>query len=266
MLWKELSCGLFQYMSKFNPQNIYDNPDFFQGYSALRKNEQGFNALIEQPAIRSLLPDLAGKKVIDLGCGFGDLCRYIIEQGAESVLGVDISEKMLAIAKTKNNVTGIQYQRSAIETFTVKEQSVDLIVSSAAFHYIADYLPLVKKIHAGLKSNGYLIFSIEHPMCTSNSKVIRCETLPEHWPIFNYRDEGQFQQIWFVDNVIKYHRTLQTYVNGLIETDFTVKKILEPMPDDNLIANRPDFAIHKIRPPLLVISAQKLLLSHTDVA
>lgn len=54
-------------------QNIYDNERFFDGYRKLRENKVNANNLFEIPALFSLLPDLRGKKVLDLGCGFGAL-------------------------------------------------------------------------------------------------------------------------------------------------------------------------------------------------
>ena len=48
-------------------QNIYNDPSFFEGYSRLRWSETGLNKVMEEPAIRSLMPDLAGKRVLDLG-------------------------------------------------------------------------------------------------------------------------------------------------------------------------------------------------------
>lgn len=50
-------------------QNIFDNEAFFNGYKALRDSDCNANDLIEQPAMRKLLPDLNGKTVLDLGCG-----------------------------------------------------------------------------------------------------------------------------------------------------------------------------------------------------
>ena len=65
-------------------QNIYDDPKFFAGYSQMRRHESGLNMAVDQPAMRSLLPPLTNKRVLDLGCGFGKMCRYAIEQGADA--------------------------------------------------------------------------------------------------------------------------------------------------------------------------------------
>lgn len=246
---------------KNKPQNIYDNSEFFQGYFDLRHSEQGFNTLLDQPAIHALLPNLANVTAVDLGCGYGDLCRYLREQGAVSVLGVDVSEKMLQIANERTHDPAIHYQRMAIEDFSAAPNSIDLVVSSLALHYVADYPAIIKHIYHCLKPGGHLVFSTEHPICTANpnNETVQDSQGATRFAIADYRDEGQIRQTWFVDNVIKYHRTVQTYVNEVIKAGFTLLALLEPMPTDAQIAERPHFAILKIRPSLLVISAVKNL-------
>jgi 2-polyprenyl-3-methyl-5-hydroxy-6-metoxy-1,4-benzoquinol methylase len=239
-------------------QNIYDNATFFESYKKLRINDLGFNSLIEQPALRALLSNLDGKIIMDIGCGFGDFCRYAATQGASKIKGIDPSEKMLEEAKKYTTEKNIQYECAPIEFYTTGENEFDVIVSSLAFHYVKDFPAIINKIYSWLKPGGVLVFSVEHPICTANPNV-RSGTDDEgtFHPIYNYRDEKQFKQKWFVDNVIKYHRTLATYLNTLIENGLQVTKVVEPMPDDILIKARPEFAIHKIRPPLLMIASQK---------
>ena len=74
-------------------QNIYDNPDFFNGYMDLRSNESGFNVAIEEPALRSLLPSLEGLHILDLGCGIGKFAAFCLEQGAVMCWGVIFLER-----------------------------------------------------------------------------------------------------------------------------------------------------------------------------
>lgn len=58
------------------PQNIYDNPAFFDAYENFRASGSGLNDILEQPALWPMLPDsLAGPHIIDLGCGFGNFTR-----------------------------------------------------------------------------------------------------------------------------------------------------------------------------------------------
>lgn len=242
-----------------NIQNIYDNPDFFTGYKNLRQTNQGFNAQIEQPAIYSLLPDLKGRHILDIGSGFGDFCRFAVAQGAASVLGVDPSANMIADAKSLTIEENIQYLQVPIETFEHKDAALDIIVSSVAFHYVEDFDAVIQKIARWLKPQGVLVFSVEHPICTAYPGAqIQTDSEGQLFhPVYNYRDEVAFEQNWFIEGVKKYHRTVSTYINTVINNQLTLVKVLEPMPSDTQIKEREKFSIHKIRPPLLVIKAMK---------
>ncbi len=74
-------------------QNIYDNEIFFEGYKKLRDNKANANNLFEIPALFSMLPELNGKRVLDLGCGFGEHCKQFVYSGAECVEGQQIAFK-----------------------------------------------------------------------------------------------------------------------------------------------------------------------------
>jgi len=78
-------------------QNIYDNQTFFDGYKKLRDNPESANILEEKPVLFSLAPDLTSKAILDLGCGYGENCAEFKRLGASSVVGIDISEKILEV-------------------------------------------------------------------------------------------------------------------------------------------------------------------------
>ena len=61
------------------PQHVYDDPDFLAGYSALERQVSGLAGAAEWPALRLLLPGVAGRDVVDLGCGFGWFSRWADE-------------------------------------------------------------------------------------------------------------------------------------------------------------------------------------------
>ncbi len=80
-------------------QNIYDNPDFFAGYAQLRRSKQGLDGAPEWPALQRMLPALRDMSIADLGCGYGWFCRKARDLGAARIIGIDLSEKMLAKAR-----------------------------------------------------------------------------------------------------------------------------------------------------------------------
>jgi ubiquinone/menaquinone biosynthesis C-methylase UbiE len=244
-----------------NAQNIYDNPEFFKNYRELRRTGSGLNEALEQPALEAMLPaSLEGIRVLDIGCGFGDFARKSASRGAEQVLAIDISELMIAEAKRQTNDARIHYQKMAIEELIVNEQIVDLVVSSLVLHYVKDYLAALRKIAKALPIGGHFIFSVEHPICTALAEqrwVFDEEGRPKYWPIDNYRVEGHRHTTWFVEGVIKYHRTIESYIGGLLSTGFSIRHFLEPQPTDDAVLNNPDLELHCRRPPFLVIAARK---------
>ena len=230
-----------------NIQNVYDEPTFFEGYKNLRKNSLGFNSILEEPYLRSLAGNLAGKIILDIGCGFGDFCRYTAVQGANKVIGLDPSQKMIQDAQSETDNPRVQYVCAPIETYQTDAAQFDLIVSSLAFHYVEDFNSVIQKIHAWLKPNGLLVFSVEHPICTAQHSG----------PAFNYRDRVRLKQKWFIEGVEKYHRTVSDYINALLENGFRINQVLEPMPTDAEIQANPHLSMHRSRPPLLIISNSK---------
>jgi 2-polyprenyl-3-methyl-5-hydroxy-6-metoxy-1,4-benzoquinol methylase len=110
--------------------NLFDNDEFFRSYKELRERKVNCNVLIEQPAMKELLPDLKGKDVLDLGCGYGCNCRDFIVKGAKSVTGIDISKKMLDVAKTENNLPGIRYLNMDMNDISGIDGKFDLVYSS----------------------------------------------------------------------------------------------------------------------------------------
>jgi 2-polyprenyl-3-methyl-5-hydroxy-6-metoxy-1,4-benzoquinol methylase len=238
-------------------QNIYDHPDFFAGYQKLRDNPWVLNRVLEQPALRSLLPPLAGKRVIDLGCGAGDFCREAVGQGAVGVTGVDLSERMLAEARAAGEHPAIRYVHAAVEDFRYEGEPVDLVISSLMLHYVKDYAQLVAQVRRWLAPGGLFVFSVEHPICTAllNGWCRDSDGRKVHWPVDGYKDEGVRERRWMVEGVIKYHRTVETYVNTLIDAGFVLWRLLEPEALPQYVAQQPDLAEERRRPPFLVIAA-----------
>lgn len=241
-------------------ENKYDEDAFFDKYSGMKRSVEGLAGAGEWQELKKLLPDFKGLKVLDLGCGYGWHCIYAAEHGAELVLGTDISTKMLEVARVKTNFSEVSYLCCAMEDLVLEENSFDVVISSLALHYVADYKNLVKNIHRWLTSNGKLIFSVEHPIFTAygtqdwyygaNGEIL-------HFPVDNYYYEGKRSTVFLGETVEKYHRTLTTYCNTLLEEGFTIKHIVEPQPPEDMM-DIPGMKDEMRRPMMLLISAVKI--------
>jgi ubiquinone/menaquinone biosynthesis C-methylase UbiE len=240
-------------------QNIYDNPEFFEGYSRLGRSVEGLEGAAEWPALRALLPDLRGLKVLDLGCGFGWFCRWAREQGAAKVLGIDVSEKMLARARATTTDAAISYAGADMERLDLPAASFDLAYSSLALHYIEDLGGLLAGVHGVLVPGGKLVFSVEHPIYTAPSHPgwsVDAEGR-KTWPVDGYLIEGPRTTDWLAKGVIKQHHTLGTYLNLLLRAGFVLTHVEEWGPTDEQIAARPEWADERQRPPFLLVAARR---------
>lgn len=137
----------------------------------------------------------------------------------------------------------------------------DIAVSSLAFHYVRDFPNLVRSISKLLKEGGALIFSQEHPIFTAskqNKDWIRDENGQKlHWPFDDYSDEGERTGDWLVEGVVNYHRTVGTILNTLIENNFVIEKVLEPVPGEREIEANLTLADVIRRPAFLIVKARK---------
>ena len=240
-------------------ENKYDDEVFFQKYSQMLRSQKGLQGAGEWSELRKILPAFQGKSVLDLGCGYGWHCRYAAEHNAAKVLGTDISEKMLSTARRINAAPQIEYRRAAMEDLQFVAGTFDVVLSSLAFHYVKDFAPLVANIFDWLRPDGSFVFSVEHPVFTSygtqdwyydqDGKIL-------HFPVDNYYYEGQREAIFLGEKVIKYHRTLTSYLNTLLCSGFVLEHVIEPQPPAEMLhlAGMKD---EMRRPMMLLVSARK---------
>lgn len=237
-------------------QNIYDDQAFFEGYSQFPRSRMGLAGAPEWPSLRGMLPGLKGARVLDLGCGFGAFCRWAVEQGAAEVVGVDLSSKMLASAQERGPGLPIVYEQADLESYQPQGQ-FDLIYSSLAVHYLADFDALCARIKAALVPGGAFVFSMEHPIFAARGNP---EWLSdgEGYRVFalsDYAREGERVTDWVVDGIVKYHRKISTIVNALVRTGFVVDAMDEWSPTAADLEANPGLADEIVRPMLLLMAA-----------
>lgn len=240
---------------------LFDNDIFFSEYKKLRERADSFNALLEQPALFALLPPLIGRRVLDLGCGFGEACREYVRRGAECVLGLDLAEKMIAEAGRLTDSPKIRYLKMDLDDLAGLEGVFDLVTSSLAIHYVRDFPKLVGSVWARLADGGHFIFSQEHPLTTAplaGPEYCYDESgRPLHYMLTDYGREGLRRTSWFIDDVRKEHRTFASLINALVKTGFLIEEVAEPRPSEAAIQLNPGLAKEFHKPSFLIIRAYK---------
>lgn len=240
--------------------NQYDDEVFFEKYSGMTRSVMGLKGAGEWHELEKMLPDFQGRRVLDLGCGFGWHCAYAVEHGAASVLGLDSSEKMLNEAMRRNASPKIRYENCSIEEYSYPEEAFDIVLSSLAFHYLKSFSEVCRNVRRTLTDGGAFVFSVEHPVFTAYGTqdwIYECDGAIRHWPVDRYFEEGERRARFLGEDVKKYHRTLTTYLNGLLDEHFRITGVVEPRPAPELLDTVPGMRDELRRPMMLLIAAVK---------
>jgi len=214
-----------------------------------------FHAYYEKPAIRAELPTLEGLDVVSIGCGSGVDARWLADNGAKKVVGVDISEGLLGIAK--KNHPDIEFHEMDMEQLDFEDDSFDLAYSSLAIHYVDDWTKPLTEARRILRDGGKYVFSCGHPVDSAmeyategDIKYARLgrridKTTQKRTTYGDYLAnegggvkpvEGALSDF----EVIVYHRTFSRMIDQILASGFTIEKVTEPQPTEGMKAENPD--------------------------
>jgi ubiquinone/menaquinone biosynthesis C-methylase UbiE len=156
------------------PENLADPafaPDYFD--DEVRRGRGFFGIFAEQP-------DLNGKIVLDLGCGYGGLMLAVAEMGAERVLGVDVSEERVAFARRRLQPAARAFPVLAdAASLPFPDQSVDIIVSDSAIEHLHDLRAALREMVRVLRPGGRVYALWGNSWLTYNGPhLIKCIGVP----------------------------------------------------------------------------------------
>ena len=243
-------------------QNVYDDEKFFEDFRKSRDSAVNFNDCIETPILFAMLPDLRGKSILDIGCGMGQHAKQFADMGAESVLGTDISARMLEYARQHNGAGNITYLQMAMEDIGEIGRRFDLVTSSPVFDYLEDFGGLMRVIHSLMKDDAEFVFSMSHPIVTAwdgvYDRYTRTETGERLYAnLRNYCLEGPRKVDWVVSGYECYHRTVSSLINALIGAGFMIEECQEAHISDDMrkqypalfggTVHRPEFIFFRCR-------------------
>lgn len=230
-------------------QRAYD--ELAQAY-AERVDTKPHNAYYERPATLSLLPDVTGKRALDVGCGPGFYTEWLVQHGAQ-VIAFDANRKMVKLARQRLKNTAQVYQANLEEPLEfAAEASFDFIVAPLVMDYVKDWASVFTEFHRILKPGGVLVFSMEHPF----GKYY------DHRETSNYFHTEPVKYTWRgfgkPVSVPSYRRPLNAVINPLIAAGFVLDLFIEPLPTKEFEALAPeDYAVLSRSPGFLCIRASK---------
>lgn len=238
-------------------RNEYENSEFFAEYAKMPRSRDGLNAAGEWRQLKPLFPPLAGKTVLDLGCGYGWHCKFAAEQGAVRVLGLDLSRKMIQEAEKRSAGTQIEYRVCGMEEYEYPKNRWDCVVSNLALHYIENLEAVFQNVYGTLKRDGVFLFNIEHPVFTAGvgqDWVYTREGTPQYWPVDGYFLPGERNTHFLGCDVVKQHHTLTQILMGLLRNGFALEAVEEAEPPEEMM-EIPGMRDELRRPMMLLVKA-----------
>lgn len=184
--------------------------------------------LNSDPVLWEFLGDVAGKRVLDAGCGTGYLTRQLAAKGA-LVTGVDFSPQMIAIAQKDSK--GIEYRvDSCSELATCKDAEFDVLVSNYVVMDVPDMDGVSRAFYRVLRPAGTAVMVFSHPCFPGGSAERTEDGVTYEWKHSYFEQRKRVDPIWghFKENFIWFHRPLSDYWKSFAAAGFVVTGFEEP--------------------------------------
>ena len=231
---------------------------------------QGFTDGADPEYEEQILPmavrELAGfERVLDVGCGDGQIGRALVRSHRTRVIGVDPTWNQVVVAKERsdrNPSLAVHVARAEAACLPFVDESFDAVVACLVFEHISDVDSAIAEVSRVLRPGGRFAFFLNHPLLqTPGSGWIDDQILdpPEqYWRIGDYLVEEETVEEVEKDVFIPFiHRPLSRYVNTLVRHGLVVTGLEEPAPPPGFLARAAEYEAAATIPRLLYLRTEK---------
>ncbi|WP_329180739.1 class I SAM-dependent methyltransferase [Streptomyces decoyicus] len=206
-----------------DPARVNDYDSFAEAYSADNENNL-VNAYYARPAMLALAGDVAGRRILDAGCGSGPLSAALRDRGAD-VTGIDASARMLALARRRLGDDTALHVADLSDPLPFADGAFDDVVSSLVLHYLEDWGPTLAELRRVLRPGGRLIASVDHPFVAYTIQDPRPDYFATTSYTFDWTFGGQTVPMKF------WRKPLHAMTDAFTTAGFRLSVISEPQPD-----------------------------------
>jgi SAM-dependent methyltransferase len=218
-----ISARLVSSAEAADPPGVNDYDSFAEAYAAVNENNL-VNAYYEQPAMLALAGDVAGRRILDAGCGAGPLLAALRHRGA-IVTGFDKSARMLELARQRLGDDADLHVAELGTPLPFPDGRFDDVTASLVLHYLEDWGPALAELRRVLQPGGRLIVSVDHPFA-ENLWHREAGLEPDYFATYHYDVEwtagGQSARLRF------WTRPLHAMTSAFTAAGFQIATISEP--------------------------------------
>lgn len=219
------------------------------------------NAYLADPAIKALLPDLNGLRILDAGCGPGTKSQEMLDAGAASVTAIDVTPRFVEMTRDLigSRATVLRHDLRQPLDFAA-EGAFDLIHSNLVLGYIEDWYPIMREFFRVLSPGGWLLFSEGDPVGDWNMMQhprIDMDETPNYFKVqafaFAWAGFGEPKPV-----VWGYRRSIEDSLNPVMDAGFILDRIVETRPVAKYHEVDPeDAARYDRQPTFMCVRARK---------
>jgi SAM-dependent methyltransferase len=226
---------------------------------------QGFTDGADPEYTEQILPlamsEMSGfSRILDIGCGDGQISRLLAESGAQ-VIGVDPTWNQISVAQERAG--GPSYLRAGAAALPVASGACDGAVACLVFEHIDDLDGAIDEVSRVLAPGGRFSFFLNHPLLqTPGSGWIDDQMIdpPEqYWRVGPYLLETESVEEVELGVEIRFlHRPLSRYINSCAERGLMLERMVEPAPPPGFLARAPEYVLAATIPRLLYLRFRKV--------
>jgi len=205
---------------------------------------------VNAPAFLDLLPDVTGKRGLDVGCGEGHNTRLVSQRGAR-MFAIDVAPTFIRFAAEMEQAQphGIQYAVASAVDLPFAAGSFDFATATMSLMDVPDHALALREIHRVLRAGGFLQFSIVHPCFFSAHRRLLRTPQGQAYAVevgrYFEKIDGQIERWLFSAapeeakagfqpfEVPIFHQTLAEWLNDVIQAGFLLERVAEPKADDD---------------------------------
>jgi SAM-dependent methyltransferase len=232
--------------------SVVDSYEFIAEHH-IRALDSVYNDYYERPVMYELLSDVAGKRVLDAGCGPGSYVAWLLARGA-MVSAFDSSPKMVELARQRVG-SAVEVRQADLNhpLDFLRDRSFDVVLSALVLDYVEDWDAVFAEFSRVLVPSGLLVISVYHPFFLDLKVEANIED--------SYFAVQQLEEDWlpFGLTIPAYRRPLGSMAGSLWNAGFHIERIIEPRPTEACKEAYPQhYETLSKHPVFLCMSARKL--------